>query len=52
MVASDLASWAIANSDPANLLLLTVIWRRLDRRMESLRRELLERNGSDASEAA
>lgn len=31
-------NWAVSNSDPANLMLLGVVWWRLDRRLRSLRR--------------
>lgn len=37
--------WAISNSDPANLVLLGVIWYRLDRRIKEVR-DLVASGGS------
>jgi hypothetical protein len=42
-------SWAIANSDPANLALLSIVWWRLDRRLRRLSERQEELHGSEPS---
>lgn len=43
-------SWALANSDPANVILLAVVWYRLDDRVKEVRS--LVRESQNAQQAA
>jgi len=39
-VFDGLTSWAVTNSDPANLMLLVLIYWRIDRRLDDLRQKV------------